>query len=102
MKKAIALEEVKNIAKLARLHLSKKEQESIAGELGEILEYVDRLRTVSTKDVAQYVSAASTIAELRPDQPDRFLKTNHLLPTEYFKDTLLVTKAIFKENSTDD
>lgn len=51
MKKEIDLEEVRYIAHLARLDLSKEEEEKFTWQLKEILAYVEKLRRVDTKDV---------------------------------------------------
>lgn len=47
----IDIEQVKHIAKLSRLELSKEEEEKFSGELSSILDYVGELSEVETKDV---------------------------------------------------
>ena len=44
--------EVQHIAKLAKLNLSQQEIEKYQAQLGEILNYVDKLKEVDTKNVA--------------------------------------------------
>ena len=51
MKKEISQEEVRYIAHLARLELSKEEEERFTGQLREILTYVDKLREIDTENV---------------------------------------------------
>lgn len=51
MKKEISQEEVKYIAHLARLELSKEEEERFTEQLREILTYIDKLREVDTENV---------------------------------------------------
>ncbi len=48
---ALTEEEVKRIAELARLGLSKEEITKFSGQLTDILDYVDLLNEVDTKDV---------------------------------------------------
>lgn len=47
----ISNEEVKHIAKLAKLSLSEEEVEKYAKELGQIAEFVEKLNEVDIKDV---------------------------------------------------
>ena len=48
---AINKDDVKHIAKLARLELSDKEINYFAAQLGQILEYIDQLKEVDTSNV---------------------------------------------------
>jgi aspartyl-tRNA(Asn)/glutamyl-tRNA(Gln) amidotransferase subunit C len=43
--------EVKHVAELARLQLSKEEEERFAGELSSILDYIEKLKRLNTKQV---------------------------------------------------
>lgn len=47
----IDIEQVKHIAKLSRLELSKEEEEKFAGQLSSILGYVEQLAEVDTTGV---------------------------------------------------
>lgn len=47
----LSLEQVEAIAKLARLDLAAEEKEAFQRQLSSILEYVDALQKVDTKDV---------------------------------------------------
>ncbi|MCB4791636.1 MAG: Asp-tRNA(Asn)/Glu-tRNA(Gln) amidotransferase subunit GatC [Elusimicrobia bacterium] len=47
----ITIKEVEHVAKLARLELSPEEKEKYAGQLEKILEYVDLLNKLDTKDI---------------------------------------------------
>ena len=51
MKKEISQEEVRYIAHLARLELSKEEEERFTGQLKEILTYVNKLKEIDTENV---------------------------------------------------
>lgn len=48
---AITREDVEKVALLARLELSKAEIDSLTGELGQIVGYVDQLAEVDTENV---------------------------------------------------
>ena len=45
------MKEVEHVAKLARLELSADEKEKYLGQLEKILEYVDLLKKIDTKDI---------------------------------------------------
>ncbi|SFN03719.1 Asp-tRNA(Asn)/Glu-tRNA(Gln) amidotransferase subunit GatC [Thermodesulforhabdus norvegica] len=47
----ITVEEVRNIARLARISLDKDEEGSMVSELGTILDYVEKLNEISTEGV---------------------------------------------------
>lgn len=48
---AVTREEVKRIAKLAKLNLSEEEEISFQKELSSILDYMDKLNEIDTNDV---------------------------------------------------
>jgi aspartyl-tRNA(Asn)/glutamyl-tRNA(Gln) amidotransferase subunit C len=48
----ITKNEVEYVARLARLALAENEKEKLAGELESILEYIDKLNKLDTKNVA--------------------------------------------------
>ena len=66
---AISKDEVRKVALLARLGLTEKELESMAGHMESILEFVARLSEVDTKDVQPTAHVLDLTAELRPDEP---------------------------------
>lgn len=51
MKKKIDSEQVRYIAHLARLELTPQERDKFSSQLRDILDYVDKLKEVDTKDV---------------------------------------------------
>jgi aspartyl-tRNA(Asn)/glutamyl-tRNA(Gln) amidotransferase subunit C len=93
----ISKEEVQHIAKLARLGINQKEEEKFAGELSSILDYIEKLKEVSVKNVeatsysnkienitrkdigGQKSEKTSKLLELFPDRKNRFLKTKQIL-----------------------
>lgn len=48
---SISLEEVRHVARLARLQLTKKEEEKFAPQLANIIDYLGNLQELSTDDV---------------------------------------------------
>jgi aspartyl-tRNA(Asn)/glutamyl-tRNA(Gln) amidotransferase subunit C len=48
---ALSVDEVRYIARLARLHVSDEEVEQLAREMGKVLDYVDQLNQLDTSDV---------------------------------------------------
>ncbi len=61
---------VANIAHLARLRLEDTELEALAGELSNILTWVEQLDEVDTKDVAPMASVAEMTLRWRADVVD--------------------------------
>ena len=67
----ISLEEVRKIAKLARLKLTAEEEQKYAVQLSAILDYVDQLSDLKGVKFPTEVSMATHNAEeLRPDEKD--------------------------------
>jgi aspartyl-tRNA(Asn)/glutamyl-tRNA(Gln) amidotransferase subunit C len=83
---ALTSEHVRHIAKLARLKVSDEEVERFAVQLTSILEYVDMLREVDTKNVEPTSQVTGLHSVLRKDivrgeplaQPDVMLQTTAL------------------------
>ena len=65
----LTLDEVRHIARLARLRLSPEEERRYAEQLSAILDYADRLKRVDTSDVAPTAGVQDLEAPLRPDTP---------------------------------
>ena len=91
-------EQVRHIAKLARLHLSDEEVTKFAGQLTNILDYVDILGETNTDDVAEtsQVTGLENVVEedeIKPSQssPEELLATTEL---EVDTNQILVKKAI--------
>ena len=62
-------EEVRHIARLARLRLTAEEERRYAEQLSAILDYADRLKRVDTTDVPPTAGVQDLRAPLRPDRP---------------------------------
>lgn len=61
-------EQVKHIAKLARLSLTDAEIEKYSTELSQILNYVEQLQELDTKDVEPMIGAVVIQKALRDDK----------------------------------
>ena len=94
----ISKEEVKHIAKLARLGLTEKEIEKFQGELSPVLDYIEKLKEVDISEVeptshsvlVENVMRQDGINEkckmkneklmaLTPDKKDNYLKVKSIL-----------------------
>ncbi len=63
-------ETVYNLAKLARLGISEEEATQFAGQLGSVLEYVEKLQEVSVEDEQYRYPVAGLENIVRPDVLD--------------------------------
>ena len=64
---AVDKDTVAMIAKLARIRVSAEQQEALAGELSNILGWVEQLNELDTKGVAPMTSVVATKPPLRDD-----------------------------------
>jgi aspartyl-tRNA(Asn)/glutamyl-tRNA(Gln) amidotransferase subunit C len=60
--------DVKHIAHLARLELSADEEKQLAGQLGQILGYVEKLKEVDVTNVEPTAHAVPMVNVTRPDK----------------------------------
>jgi aspartyl/glutamyl-tRNA(Asn/Gln) amidotransferase C subunit len=63
----INLEQVRHIALLARLELTGDEEQRMLGDLGEMLEYVDKLNQLDTANVEPTAQVGDIGAAMRDD-----------------------------------
>lgn len=92
----IDIDQVRKVASLARLELSKAEEQQFTGQLNNILEYVQQLDELNTQDVPPTTRAIEvsnitrpdelvifadreTILESAPDREDDFFKVPKIL-----------------------
>jgi aspartyl-tRNA(Asn)/glutamyl-tRNA(Gln) amidotransferase subunit C len=66
---SLTLEQVRHIARLARLRLTAEEERRFAEQLSAILDYAERLKRVDTADVPPTAGVQDLRAPLRPDHP---------------------------------
>ncbi len=67
MKNKISLQEVEHIAELAKIGLTKEEKEKFSGELSDILEYIEQLKEIDTKDIEPVSQVTGLINVIRED-----------------------------------
>ncbi len=65
---ALTIEEVKHVARLARLRLSPEELETMRAELSHILGYIDMLKEVDVSDVPPTAQVTDLLNVVRPDE----------------------------------
>jgi len=76
---ALTLEQVRHIARLARLRLTAEEERRYTGQLSAILDYAERLQRVDTADVPPTAGVQDLRAPLRPDSPRAALPRERVL-----------------------
>ncbi|MEN8245159.1 MAG: Asp-tRNA(Asn)/Glu-tRNA(Gln) amidotransferase subunit GatC [Thermodesulfobacteriota bacterium] len=64
----ITKEEIEHVANLARLELDEEAMEQFAGQIGDILAYVDKLKQVDTAGIAPTSHAISLTNAFREDE----------------------------------
>ncbi len=75
----IDIDQVRKVANLARLQLTEAEQQQFTGQLNRILEYVQQLDELDTKDVAPTTRAIEVSNITRPDQLEIFAEREAIL-----------------------
>ncbi|MBU0459088.1 Asp-tRNA(Asn)/Glu-tRNA(Gln) amidotransferase subunit GatC [Patescibacteria group bacterium] len=83
-------DEVRHIAKLARLNLSDKEVEKFAPQLSAIIDYIGQLSEVDTKNIEPTAQVTGLTNSFREDKvteqltnPDALLETSPLTKVEH-------------------
>ncbi len=94
-------DEVRKVARLARLDLTDEERIKAAADLESILAYIDRLSAVDTKEVTPYQNEPQSESLLRRDAAVPFKDRAALLGKDRFKNDLLVTKGVFAKGQDD-
>jgi aspartyl-tRNA(Asn)/glutamyl-tRNA(Gln) amidotransferase subunit C len=92
----ITAEEILHVAALARLELEEAAIEAFAGQIGDILAYVDTLKGVDTSGVAPTSHAISLTNAFREDIPTPHLENAAALANAPAKEdgSFLVPKVI--------
>ncbi len=89
-------DQVKHVAKLANLPLSDKEEELYSEQLSKILEYVDQLNSVDTKDVEPTFNVSGQENVMRKDETESSLPQEEVLQNASKKERgFFVTKGVF-------
>ena len=82
----IGKDEVKHIAELAHLKLNNEEVEQLSEQLSDILDYIDKLKEVDTKDVVPTAYTIPMINVLREDKVEPSMKREKVLTNAPEKD----------------
>ena len=70
---------VKKVAKLARLKIDAKEEQSLKNELNNILEWVDKLQKVDTENIDPMLSVSNEPMPMREDMVTSKLDNKQIL-----------------------
>ncbi len=82
----ITPEEVKHIAHLARLSLDQEELELYTGQLNDILDYMEKLKEVDTRDVEPSYNTLNITNSLREDISEKGLEKEEALKNALQRD----------------
>lgn len=75
MPEPLSIDDVRHVAKLARLALPPEQLEKFAGQLGSILGYVEQLKQANVEGVEPLAHAVKLTNVLRDDEPTPALPT---------------------------
>ncbi|MBU1165195.1 Asp-tRNA(Asn)/Glu-tRNA(Gln) amidotransferase subunit GatC [Patescibacteria group bacterium] len=95
---ALTKKEVEHIAKLARLGLTDEEKTKYARQLSSILEYVEQLKEVDTKDVeptAQVTGLENVLREDKVEGCDELTRDRLIKNAPEAEDDLVKTRSVF-------
>ena len=92
----ITKEDIIHVANLARLEVDEKDIETFAGQLGDVLEYVNTLNRVDTEGVPPTSHAISLTNAFREDVPSGHLDPDEALSNAPEKEdgSFLVPKVV--------
>lgn len=94
----LSRDQVKKVAKLANLPLSPKEEGKYSEQLSAILEYVEQLNQVDTKDVGPTFNVTGLSNTMREDETIASLSQEDSLSNAFKKENgFFVTKGVFEE-----
>ena len=93
---SISREEVRHVARLARLDLEDAVLDTMAEQLGSILDYMETLNRIDTDGIAPTAHAVALTTPLRPDERHAHLNREAALANapERDDDSFLVPKVI--------
>jgi aspartyl-tRNA(Asn)/glutamyl-tRNA(Gln) amidotransferase subunit C len=92
----LSSEQVKKVAKLAKLPLSQEKEELYSEQLSKILDYIDHLNTVETKDVEPTYNVSGKKNVMAEDEVEPSLSQDEALKNSpNHKNGFFVTKGVF-------
>jgi len=71
--------DVHYVAQLARLELTPSEERHLGDQLGQVLEYVEKLKALDVSEVEPMAHAAPRVNVMRPDAPGPCLSSEEAL-----------------------
>jgi len=96
-KKKLTKKEVEYVAKLARIELTDTEIEKFQNQLGEILDYIDKINEVDTTDIEPTWQVTGLTNVMRPDKVDDFERSEDLIKAAPdSEDNQVKVKSVFK------
>jgi len=94
----LTTDQVQKVAKLANLPISDDEEEKYSEQLSKILDYIDQLNSVDTKNIDPTFNVTGLDSIFRPDQVGESLTQEEALQNgSNVKDGFFVTKGVFEE-----
>lgn len=97
---SVSKKDVQHIARLARIELTPEEEQKFAGDLSAVLEFVEKLKEVDTKNVEPLTGGTTLENTMRQDeQVDKILerKSAELMgAVPEKKDKWVKVKAVFE------
>jgi aspartyl/glutamyl-tRNA(Asn/Gln) amidotransferase C subunit len=102
MNSYISIADIKKLAELARIHLTKKEEEELEKDLQSILGYVEKLKEVDISGVPEMTHAVDSRNIFREDEIGEIDKRGeYVLLTEQFPEEergYLKVKGVFERD----
>lgn len=93
----LTTEQVQKVAKLANLPITSDEEEKYAAQLSKILDYIETLNSVDTKDVEPTYNITGLNSVMRPDQVGQSLSQEEALQNGVnVNNGFFVTKGVFE------
>ncbi len=89
--KRITIDQVRHVARLARLELSAAEEQSLQSDLSAILTYVDKLNQLNTEEVEPTAQVGESGTPMRDDEI-----TNRPAPEEMLANAPARSRNFFK------
>ncbi|MFC1721741.1 Asp-tRNA(Asn)/Glu-tRNA(Gln) amidotransferase subunit GatC [Patescibacteria group bacterium] len=97
MPKKLTKTEVEHVAKLARIDLTDKEKKKFQEQLGEVLDYIDKINEVDTENVEPTWQVTGLTNVMRPDRVDDYEQSKELIEAApESEDNQVKVKSVFK------
>jgi len=91
------MNEIKHLAKLARLELNEEDIKKFKKQIPEILEYVGKLKEINTENIQPTARVIDLKSVIRKDKPKLTEKQEKLInQAPERKDNFIKTKAVFE------